>query len=256
MLHITLHMEGEAGTEWHGEKADGHGLAGVVGRNALTGFGALLLLVIVTLVWGHDVHGQAVALDLGDYVPEGQSTAHVLFLTIFRFKTEQGVDHGQWNALLARFQQIAFVFTPAAVVAPLAGGQFPRCLAQYALDPSAGQIRQAVGVEESKAVFQGVFVPEAGAEGCYRKRVNGQTIFHRSNSMKSTLPLCQCFHQNLVPLWTCNGQCRGGCGGRISLVAQCSKGAGSARAQRPSSASHTMPIQHIGNFTTSPASSL
>ena len=50
-----------------------------------------------------------------------------------------------------------------AVRAPVVG-QFFGGAAQHALEPAAGQIRQAVGVEEGEAVFQRMFVAEPGGE--------------------------------------------------------------------------------------------
>ena len=80
--------------------------------------------------------------------------------------------------MVPTLQQVDRSCVPALWITPIAAGQLACGLAQHALDAAAGQIRQAVGVEKGKAVFQRVLVAQAGGEGCggdgvERERVGG-----------------------------------------------------------------------------------
>ena len=83
---VALHVENKTGLGRHGEEADGVWLTGFVGGCAI--------LVVVALVRRHDFHGEAVALDLGNHVPEHQRTAQVLGVAFGGFAAKQRRDRG------------------------------------------------------------------------------------------------------------------------------------------------------------------
>ncbi len=127
--------------------------------------GGVFVLVVVALVRRHDVDHQAVAFDLGNHVPEAEHAAQVVF-SVQGFAAKQ---HVEVAGVKEAFSPVVMHFV-APVGAPVAGapfttGQFLRSSTQHAFDATARQIGQAVGVEECKAVFQRVFVAQAGGEG-------------------------------------------------------------------------------------------
>ncbi len=145
---------------------------------------------------GHDVHGQAVAGNLRDGIPEGQSTADLIARAVTVFQSEQHIQHGQRDASAAKLQPVRRFGGPALRVAPVAAGQFARRLAQHALDAAAGQIGQAVRVEEGETVFQWVLIAQAGGErrdggGAQREQVTG-------GCGEMSLAGRQCAHRGLV----------------------------------------------------------
>ena len=153
---IAGDVERERRARRDGEEGNGNRLARVVGR--------LTFLIVVLLVWSHDIDGQ-ITCDLRDHVPEGQQTTEVLLATICAFQAEEQVEIGQFDGCFAGFHYVAFFCAPAMRVAPVAFGQLARGLTHHALDAAAGQIGQPVGPEEGEAVFQRVLVAEAGGEG-------------------------------------------------------------------------------------------
>ncbi len=144
--------------------------------DVVTAFFVTFLLVVVALVRGHDFDGKMIVGDLRNDIPEGERAAQVFAVAILGFSAKQDVEQGEHDRLLFLVQhrlalvaltpheRNGFVFAPAVSIAPFAGGEFSRRLVQYALDAGAGQVGQAVGIQEGKTVFQRVFITQAGRE--------------------------------------------------------------------------------------------
>ena len=99
------------------------------------------------MVRRHDLDHQFAAGRVGEHVPKVKCAALGIFGDINFFRAEQGVDGLVGKAVSPFLTQI--LHRPA----------------QNALDTAAGQIREAVGCQESKAVFNGVFIAQAGGKG-------------------------------------------------------------------------------------------
>ena len=160
-LGVAHYMKSELGLGWDGKKRNGHRHAAVVR--------CLSSLVVVLLMGRHDLYAQLVAMNLREDVPEGETTTKVVAVTRGRLTPEQEVDHGKaerFFSFAARFTRIftARFVRPALGFSPQAFGQLLGGAAYHALDARARQIGQTVGPEEGEAVFQRVFVAQAGGE--------------------------------------------------------------------------------------------
>jgi hypothetical protein len=126
-----------------------------------------VFLVVMAWVRRHDFQHEAVAFDLRNHIPEAEHAAQVAF-TVKGLAAEAYIEvAGVKQALaLCVVYFVALFFCMASVLGiPLTAGQFFGRCAQHAFDTNARQVGQAVGVEECKAVFQRVFVAQAGSKG-------------------------------------------------------------------------------------------
>ena len=132
-------MEVEVRFSRDSQKADWYRCAGIV-----RGFFALVILAVMR---GHDLHHQFATSGVGEYVPEVKCATLGVFGLVDFFRAEQCVD--------------GHLSKPRAFVVHQLFHRAP----QDAFDPAPRQIRQAIGREKGKTVFNGVLVAQAGGKG-------------------------------------------------------------------------------------------